>query len=216
MYIFLDESGDFTKHNHEEYFVIGSFTVGNQRKTNKEFIKWFRSRFPKKMRKQSEIKWSATGIDNSLRIRTLKYISNMDVRIRYGYLLRNNIPSTYRNKKNKINTGVLYTNVVAEVLEQYLPTDEKEIHIFCDRRSLKGMTKQEFESAIISKLLPYCSPDTIVQVEMIDSTSNRNIQIADWISGALARYLEKGENGEEYFKILKNNLLGEGKEFFKR
>lgn len=215
MYIFLDESGDFTKHNHEEYFVIGSFTVGNQGKTNKEFIKWLRTRFPKRMRKQSEIKWSATGIDDSLRLRTLRHISKMDVRIRYGYLLRNNIPSSYRNKKNKINTGALYTNIVAEVLEQYLPADEKEIHIFCDRKSLKGMTKQEFESAIVSKLLTFCSPDTSIQVEMIDSTSNRNIQIADWIAGALARYLEKGKNGEEYYKVLKNNFLGEGKEFFK-
>jgi len=215
MYIFLDESGDFTKHNHEEYFVIGSFTVGDQRKTDKEFAKWCKSRFPKRMRGQSEIKWSATGITDELRLRTLKYISKIDVRIRYGFLLRSNIPSTYRNKKNKINTGILYTNVVAEVLERYLPTDEKEIHIFCDRKSLKGMTKQEFESAIISRLLPYCSPDTLIQVEMIDSASNRNIQIADWISGAIARYYEKGRNGDDYFKVLKNNFLGEGVEFFK-
>ncbi len=215
MYIFLDESGDFIKHNHDEYFVIGSFTVGNQRKTDKEFIKWFRTKFPKRMRKQNEIKWSATGISDDLRLRTLKNISKMDVRIRYGYLLRNNIPSNYRNKKNKINTGDLYTNIVAEVLEQYLPTDEKEIHIFCDQKSLKGMTKQDFESAIIAKLIPFCSQNTLIQVEMIDSISNRNIQIADWISGAIARYYEKGQNGEEYFKVLKNNMLGEGKEFFK-
>ena len=50
---------------------------------------------------------------------------------------------------------------------------------------------------------------------MIDSTSNANIQIADWISGALARYFEKGKNGNEFYKVFKNNLLGEGKEFFK-
>ena len=215
MYIFLDESGDFTKHNHEEYFVIGSFTVGNQRKTDKEFIKWFRTKFPRKMKTQNEIKWSATGISDELRLKTLKCISKMDVRIRYGYMLRNNIPSTYINKKNKIHAGVLYTNIVAEILEQYLPTDEKEIHIFCDRKHLKGMTKQDFESAIIARLLPYCSSSTLIQVEMIDSVTNRNIQIADWIAGAIFRYYEKGPYGEEYFKILKNNFLGEGKEFFK-
>lgn len=49
---------------------------------------------------------------------------------------------------------------------------------------------------------------------MIDSTANVNIQIADWISGALARYLEKGSLGEDCFKILKNNFLDSGKEFF--
>ncbi len=214
MYIFLDESGDFTKHNHEEYFVIASFTVGNQRKTDKEFIKWFRTKFPKMMRRQSEIKWSATGISDDLRLRTLRHISRMDVRIRYGYLLRKDIPSTYKNNKSKIHSGALYTNVVAEVLEQYLPIDEKEIHIFCDQKHLKGMTKQDFESAIIARLLPYCSSRTLIQVEMIDSVENRNIQIADWIAGALFRYYEKGPNGDEYFKILKNNFLGEGKKFF--
>lgn len=216
MFIFLDESGQFTKHNHEEYFVIGSFTIGNQSRTNKEFRKWFRSKFPKKMRTQSEIKWSATGITDELRIKTLKQIAKLDVRIRYGYLLRNNIPSLYKNKKNKIDDGILYTNIVGEVLEQYLPIDEKEIHIFCDQRSLKGMTKKDFRSEITAKLLPYCTPNTVIQVEMIDSTSNSNIQIADWISGALTRYLEKGHLGEEFYKILKNNLLSEGKEFFKQ
>src|SRR3989344_8631099 len=123
MYIFLDESGNFTKHNHEEYFVIGSFTVGNQKRTNKEFRKWFRTKFPRKMRKQSEVKWSATGITDELRLRTLQYIAKLDARIKYGYLLRSNIPSDYRNKKNKINDGILYTTIVAGVLEQYLPTD---------------------------------------------------------------------------------------------
>ncbi|RJQ30745.1 DUF3800 domain-containing protein [Candidatus Parcubacteria bacterium] len=49
---------------------------------------------------------------------------------------------------------------------------------------------------------------------MIDSAANANIQIADWISGALARYLEKGPIGNECYKILKNNLLDSGIEFF--
>jgi len=215
MYIFLDESGNFTKHNNEEYFVIGSFTIGDQRKTNKEFKKWFKTKFPKRMRRQSEVKWASTGISDDLRLRTLRQIAKLDVRIRYGFLLRTSIPSSFRNKKNKIDGGILYTNIVAEVLEQYLPVDEKEIHIFCDQRTLKGITKQQFEKEIIAKLLPSCIPGTLIQVEMIDSNSNSNIQIADWISGALTRYLEKGKLGEECFKILKNNFLSEGKEFFK-
>ena len=214
MYIFLDESGEFTKHDHGQYFVIGSFTIGNQSRTNKELRKWFSTKFPRRMIGQSEIKWSASGINNDLRLRTLKHIARMDVRIRYGYLLRNNIPSSYRNKTNKIDSGTLYTNIVGEVLEQYFPTDDKEIHIFCDQRSLKGMTRQEFESAIIAKLLPYCSPNTLIEVVMIDSTSNANIQIADWISGALAWYLEGKNLGDECFKILNNNFLSDGKEFF--
>lgn len=213
MHIFLDESGQFTKHNHEQYFVIGSFTVGEQKATNKAFKSWLHSRFPRKMRTQSEIKWSATGISDELRLRTIKHISNLNVRIRYGFLLRSNVPNTYR-RKGKLDSGILYANIIAEILETYLPIDEKEIHIFCDRRSLKDMTKNEFESYVAGRLLPLCSLKTIINVQMVDSTSNANMQIADWISGAIARYLEKGKNGEDYFKILKNNFLDKGKEFF--
>ncbi len=90
MYIFLDESGQFAKHDHEEYFIVGSFTVGDQRRTGKAFHAWFHTKFPRKMRTQSEIKWSAGGIDDDLRLRTLKYIAKLDVRIRYGFLLRKN------------------------------------------------------------------------------------------------------------------------------
>lgn len=213
MYIFLDESGQFTKHNHEEYFVVASFTVTDQRRTNKAMRSWFRTRFPRRMRTQSEIKWSARGIDNALRLRTIKHIAGLDVRVRYGYLLRENIPNSYR-QKGKIESGLLYTNIIGEVLEKYMPTDEKEIHVFCDQRSLKGMTKNEFELTIRARLLPLCAPGTSVQVEMVDSTTNANIQIADWISGALTRYLDGGPFGSEYYKILQNNLLGLGIEFF--
>lgn len=212
MFIFLDESGNFTKYNHEEYFVIGSFIVGDQHRTSKAIRSWFREKFPRKMRKQSEIKWSQSGIDDLLRLRTIRHIGQLDIRIRFGYLLRKNIPETYK-KKGKINSGILYTNVICEVISSYLPTDDKQIYIFCDRRSLKGMTKKAFESIVLAHLIPLCTPDTRIEVVMIDSTTNPNIQIADWISGAFIHYLEKRQDGNEYFKALKNSVLGT-REFF--
>lgn len=36
-HIFLDESGQFTKNSKEKYFVIGSFTIGEPKRTNKDF-----------------------------------------------------------------------------------------------------------------------------------------------------------------------------------
>lgn len=215
MHIFLDESGDFTRHDHEEYFVVASFTVGDQRRTKKAFRKWFSNKFPKRMCTQSEIKWSASGIDDQLRLRTVEHIAQLDTRIRYGFLKRINVPTLYRNKRNKIDSGRLYTTIVAEVLEGYLPVNDKDIHIYCDRRSLKGMTRGEFESAIREHLLPLCVPGTMIRVEMIDSTTNENIQIADWIAGAIKRYLEGDKLGGKYYGILKNNFLEDGKEFFR-
>jgi len=213
MHIFLDESGNFTKHDDGQYFVVGTFTVGEQRRTDKKMRAWFRKKFPKKMRGQNEIKWSQSGISDELRLRTIKKIAKLDVRIRYGFLLRTNIPVDFR-RKGKIESGLLYMHIIGEILKRYLPIDEKEIHIFCDKRQLKGITKQEFELAIKNQMMTLCSPGTLVHVEMIDSATNGNMQIADWIAGAMARHLEKGRLGEECYKNLKNNFLDAGIEFF--
>lgn len=213
MYIFLDESGQFTKHNHEEYFVIGSFTVGDPRRTAKGLRVFYKKHFPKKMQNQSEIKWSATGISDKLRLKTLKHISKLDVRIKYIYLLRTNIPTEYR-KEDKFKDGLLYTNVVGELLDMYLPTADGDFRVFCDQRKLSGMTSADFKRVIKARMLPNLPKDSIVQIETLDSVGNINIQIADWISGAIARYLEKGPLGEECYSILKGNIIGEGKELF--
>jgi hypothetical protein len=213
MNIFLDESGQFTKHNHEEYFVIGSFTVGDIRRTSKGLRSFFSRHFPKKMRNQSEIKWSATGIPDNLRLKTLRYISNLDVRIRYIYINKNNIPEEYRSK-DKLKDGLLYTNIVGELLDMYLPTQDQDFRVFCDQRRLSGMTSRDFKRMMHARVAPLISKNAVVQIETVDSAGNVNIQIADWISGALARYLEKGNLGEECFMILKENILGEGKELF--
>lgn len=214
-YIFLDESGQFNKQDRENYFVVGSFTVGNRRRTEKQFRSWQRSRFPRRLRYQLEIKFGNIKISNDLRLRTLKFIANLDVRIHYAYLLRKNIPYNYW-KKNRLQSGLLYTNVIGETLEMYLPLKDPEFRAFCDERHLKGFKRSEFKNILKARLLPQLPAGTSIQIEMLSSTTEANIQIADWITGALARYLEQKELGQEYYEILKNNLLRpEGKELFK-
>lgn len=214
MYLFLDESGQFTKHNHEEYFVVGSFTVGNPRRTEKAFRSWCSTRLPRRMRGQTEVKFSEVNIGDAMRLKTLKHIADLDVRINFVYLLRKNIPAEYW-KKDKLQSGLLYTNVIGETLEMYLPIGDKEFRVFCDQRHLKGLRRGQFKEMLRTRLLPQLPQGALVQIEMIDSATNANIQIADWISGALAWYLEKKQLGKECFQMLGNNVLKEGKELFK-
>lgn len=214
-FIFLDESGQFTKHNYENYFVVASFTIGDPKRTAKGFRAWCRSHFPRKMRDQNEIKWSSTRYSNKLRLKTLREISKLDVRIRFAYLSHKNIPSNYR-RKNKLQSGLLYTDIVGELLALYLPLMDKEFRIFCDRRRLGDMSEVEFKEALKTRFLTALSKNAVFQIEMVDSAAVVNIQIADWIAGALARYLEGGPSGEECFKILKGNIIGEGKELFSK
>jgi hypothetical protein len=214
MIIFLDESGQFTPKDHDQYFVVGTFTTGDPRRTEKRFRSWQRTKFPRHMRHQPEIKFSNIDIDASLRFSTLRAIANLDVRVHFSYLKRQNIPTDYR-EGDRIKSGHLYTNIISETLEQYLPISDKEFRVFCDERHLKGLKRSEFKNIIQSALLPQLPKGSLVQIEMIDSIRNANIQIADWISGALAKYLNGDPYGQEYHSILKNNLLGEGKEMFK-
>jgi len=213
-YIFIDESGQFSKGNNEKYFVIGSFTVGKPRRTEKQFKSWQRSKFPKRMRFQPEIKFSDVKIEDNLRLKTLKCISDLDIRIRFIYLQKKNIPEAYWKKK-KLKSGLLYTNIVGELLDLYLPINDFEFRVFCDERHLKRLRRSKFKRDLKSRLLPNLSPKCIIQIEMIDSKKNVNIQIADWIVGALGRYLENKNLGDECFQILKNNIISEGKELFK-
>jgi hypothetical protein len=214
MYIFLDESGQFNKHSQQKYFVVVSFTVGDPIRTAKRFRSWTRNRFPKKISTQSEVKWSGSGVDDKLRMRTLRYISNLDVRIRFTYLLNENIPHTYHNKHG-LESGLLYTHIIGEALEDWLPSDDNIFLVFCDRRHLKRSSESEFRKILESRLLALMSPQSHIQVKMVDSSTNINIQIADWVAGALAWYLEGHPLGDECFKILKNNLVGKEKELFK-
>lgn len=214
-FIFLDESGQFKKQFHEDYFVVGSFTVGNYRRTEKQFKSWQKSKFPKKLRYLPEIKFSKIQVSDELRIKTVKFIADLDVRIHYVFLSKNIIPYNYYRKDN-LQSGVLYTNVVGELLEMYLPINDKEFRVFCDQRHLKGIKRSKFKEILRGCLLPKLPNNSNVQIEMIDSTTNTNIQIADWIVGSIAWYLEKKPLGDELFKIFKNNLLKvDGKELFK-
>ena len=211
--IFLDESGQFKKGDKEKYFIVASFIVGNQKRTKKQIKSWFRSKFPRKLRNLSEIKFSNKAISDDLKLKTIKFISNLDVRIIYTYLLRKNIPEEYY-KKNKLQSGLLYANIIGETLDMYLPILEKEFRVFCDKRHLKGLKHKDFFNFLKTRLLPNLPSKVILQIEMLDSTSNTNIQIADWIVGAIAYYFENKSLGNEYHEILKNNIINK-KELFK-
>lgn len=213
-YIFLDESGQFSKNNKDNYFIIGSFTVGNPRRTEKQFKVWQRTKFPRKSKNQKEIKFSEINITDSLRIKTLKFIANLDVRVHCAYFLKKNIPEEYSHK-NTLQSGILYTEIIGETLGMYLPITDREFRVFCDKRSLKGIKNSEFKNILRARLFSQLPKDSIIQIEMIDSKMSSNIQIADWISGSLAWYFEEKHLGQECYQVLKNNLLGNCKELFK-
>ncbi len=109
---------------------------------------------------------------------------------------------------------MLYTQVVAENLRLYASSAKNEFRVFCDRRHLKGLKRKDFRNILTADLLPLLPKNSVVEIEMLDSTTNANIQIADWISGTLARHHEKKDLCQECYDILKNNIV-DSEELFK-
>lgn len=75
MFIFLDESGNFSG-DRDDYFIVGGFVTGTPRRTAKEFRKWQHKKFPKKLRRKNEVKFSDTGLNDEMRLKTLAYFLN--------------------------------------------------------------------------------------------------------------------------------------------
>ena len=205
MYVFIDESGNFTG-DKNRYFIVGGFISGNQRRTAKAFRKWQKTKFPKKLRYKNEVKFSDSGLDDELRLKTLSYFAKQDIRIFYTFLRGENIPQEYRKKKG-METGLLYAEVVAKTLNLLFPTTDLEFRIFRDKRHLRRLTEKKFNEILKLDLLPKLSPKTLVQIEAVDSAGSPNIQIADWICGAVFRYYNKRRNGDRFYATIKNSIV---------
>src|SRR5260221_12247087 len=119
MHIYLDETGNLIKGN-GEYFILATFTVGDPQRIAKAFRKWQHSKFPRKLRDQSEIKFNDAHLTDEIRKKTIIYLAKQDIRIFYTYLKIKNIPKEYRKKGKVQESGLLYAEVVRATLELYL------------------------------------------------------------------------------------------------
>lgn len=212
MYIYIDESGNFNE-TQKPYFVIGGFITNSPRRIAKLFRKWQHTKFPKKIRYKNEVKFTDTGLREDLRLKTIDYFGKQDIRLFYSFLDKNNISLEYRKKKG-MESGYLYAEIFAQTLHSLLPTSDLEFRVFRDQRHLKKLSQSEFNRIVKLDLLLNLSTKSILEIKAINSIVSANIQIADWICGALFRYYNQGKNGEKFFLLLKNNIVA-SKELFK-
>jgi len=200
MHIYLDESGNLIGKD-GQYFIIGSYTVGDPQRIENAFRRWQRRKFPKKLKNQAEIKFNDSHISDKLRLKTIRYIARQDIRIFYAYLKRKNIPEVYRKKGKIHDTGLLYVEIVRSTLELYLPSTELQF------------IEQQFQSTLKTSLLPKLPAKTIFSIQSVDSASSVQVQVADWVCGALARYYEKKPLGNELYAELKRNIIQQNELF---
>lgn len=214
MFVYLDESGDFYggKGAVDNFFIVGGFVTGDPKRIARAFQKWRQKKFPKRIRYKSEVKFSDTDVTEKLRVETLQFLAEQDIRIFYTFLDTKNIPPQYRKKK-RVDGGLLYTELVAQTLNLLLPSTEQEFRIYRDHRHLVGVSQAQFNEIITVSLLTNLPAKTLIQIDAVDSTTNVNIQVADWICGAVSHYHHKKQHGDDYFAVVKNSIVA-SKEIF--
>lgn len=213
MYIFIDESGNF-QGDKEKLFIVGGFITGDQRATAKTFRKWQDKKFTsKKLKFRREVKFTDTRLTDKLRAQTLLYLTQQNIRVFYSFLKSKNIPLEFR-KKGAIESGRLYTEIIAKTLDIIFPSAEPQVILSLDHRSLKKVSQKEFKENLRLHILLRLSKKASVYVNTVDSSADSNIQIADWICGALYRYYTNRSAGEEFYKILHSSIIA-SEELFK-
>ena len=209
---YLDETGNLLNSS-ERYFIVATFTSNEPSKLAKAFRKWQKNKFPKQLKNKAEVKFNNPTLDDTIRLKTIQHFVEQGIHIFYSYLAIKNIPVTYRRKNKVHDTGKLYLEIVASTLDLQLPLTTNEFRVIRDQRTTKGMSNTEFNEALKIRLLPKLPAKTPVHIDIVDSTASPQVQIADWICGALARYYEKKRSGEKFFELLKPALL-KGEELF--
>lgn len=171
------------------------------------FRKWQHIKFTnRKLRYRAEVKFSDTRLTDDLRAKTLLHFTKQNIRIFYSFLKKENIPLEFRRPKG-LESGRLYAEIIAKTLGLLLPTADREFRAFLDRRHLKRLSQTAFQESLRLDLLPKLPAKTVLQIETVDSATNPNIQIADWICGAFYRYYSGRRNGKDFYDILRNNII---------
>ena len=96
----------------------------------------------------------------------------------------------------------------------HLPIRDREFRAFCDKRHLKGLDESAYRDILKLLVTPLLEKGALTQFEMTDSTESANIQIVDWLAGALARFHNQNLDGKMFFEILTRTANIKGLELF--
>lgn len=200
-YVYIDESGQSKATSSEKGLVVASFASKNQNLAANAFKKWRKRKFPHWSHNLGEIKFSNSGITPELHAKTLTYFASLDIEIRSAFFLSENVPAEFMDEDGP-HDGILYVHAIEQLLRSYMPLDDLIFIVCCDKRHIKDMSEKQFTDYLRTVLAASASHNARVEVLTADSASNANLQVADWIVGALATHLNEKRNGDTYYKIL--------------
>ncbi|OHB20715.1 MAG: hypothetical protein A2666_01640 [Parcubacteria group bacterium RIFCSPHIGHO2_01_FULL_47_10b] len=202
-YIFLDESGDLGfKESSSTWFLFTIAMTSDARALERVIKKVWRP-LKKKYKKLGEL--HASHEKDITRKRVLKQLSEVsDLKVLCVILNKKKVYVDLQNQKN-----YLY-NYTANILLDRLHTKgmlhpKESVHLFVDRKDTKKRLRDNFISYLTSSMEK--RRDGAFVLKLHSSYENKSLQAVDFISWALFRKYEHGD--QEFYNIIKSKITDE-------
>lgn len=206
LHVFVDEVANF-RGGRDRYCIFTAFTTHQPRVTRKCFIRAKQTKLPRKYRHYTEIKFSDRVISAQFKKHVLRQLSQEEIRIYSLVFARDNLPGVLQQQADRL----IYCDLIGRLLELCPLAESQEVYLFLDSRNLKGLTRREFDMDLRKRLLPQLRKGARLEIQHIDSTTNVNIQVADFLCGAVFQKYERGNL--EYYTLIADRISAEEKLF---
>ncbi len=202
-HIFLDESGDLGfKKSSSKWFLFAIAIINDARALERVVKKVWRP-MKKKYKRLGEL--HASQENDITRKRILGRLSEVDdLRVLCAVLNKQKVYIDLQNQKNYLYN---YTaNILLDRLHNSgaLGIDEP-LHLFIDRKDTKKRLRENFIDYISHEMEK--RRDGLFRIKLHSSHENKSLQAVDFISWAIFRKYEHGD--DTFYKIIKNKIIDE-------
>jgi hypothetical protein len=200
IYLFSDESGDLIGRQ-DDYFILACVAT-NEPKHLRAAMR--RARHAKQTRKEhagaAEIK--ASHATDKFKSYFYRQLTKVDCELFCLYLKISDIPQALRP-----DTGLIFLRMTEQLLHLAGISAYRQVYFHKDRRSLKGLTTREYDTALKAVFLPHFKRPTRLEIFHQASHEDSGIQCADFICHAF--YRKYRHHDEEWYRLISSKIARE-------
>lgn len=206
-YIFLDESGDlgfdFKKKGTSDFFVVTFLFVDGSKKIIEKIVKNTHAQLSRKIKRRIGV-LHATNEKPVTRQRLLKKLVASDCSIMSIYLNKKKVFTKLQDEKQVLYNYV--TNILLDrIYTKKVVTNNKEIELIASRRETNKFLNENFKDYLNNQVKS--NHDGKMKVSIKTPSEEKSLQAVDFVSWAIFRKYEKGE--DSYYNIIKNKIIEE-------
>lgn len=201
--IYLDESGDLGfGPRASKHFVLAAIIARDPSEVGRCIKRVRGQRLPKKYKQIPELKFHNSS--QTIKERVLDCMARTDTDVAYAVLRKDQVYDRLKNKQQ-----ILYNYIVGSLILKIITEYQMEgtPRIFVDK-SLYGLEKDHFDDYLTWKAcmgnhfedLKFERPEII----HVDSRSDRCIQVADFVAGAISHRYNSGDG--YYYERIKSRV----------